>query len=190
LSIRKWRVKALFYNVTIKCLKTSDFSMLTRIYLTRLCAIALVSASFFATNGAHAAYAKYYRFGIWTASVMPDSFTGKNVCTLKAKGIYYRDGIVGFDFGERTDTQSAEFRINGGAVQYARDFDTEVKSDKLFYETGPLENPDSGRVNLPAKLFANAKFIYVRPSERTDAKRFRLDGLAEATAFIKSKNCL
>ena len=140
-------------------------------------------------SNALAAKTHTYHFGVWRIQMRYDAFTGTTSCTMKSGNLNYANHVITFEFGGATVTDAAIFRVNNGPVQSAGAFQDEVKSTELFYNPGPLENPGDGKVRLPEKLFTEAAFVDIRPTEQGRVKHFRLDGFPAALAFMQQRGC-
>lgn len=130
------------------------------------------------------------RFGQFAVHMRYDRFTGTWDCRLKGRRVGYHGGVVSFHFDSNIETEQAEFRINGGAVQTAAVYRDQMDSLRLFSTIGPLDNPDKSDVRLPPDLFSDASYIDIRPNpDKHFIGHFNMDGFGAAFTFMKEHGC-
>ena len=125
----------------------------------------------------------------WTLLVERDRFNGGVSCRAFTRGITYESGLLTVDFGARTNTALAEYRVGGGAVHPAADHVLEAAGLGASFRSRDLANPSGGRVYLPVRVIGEAESLEVRPNPARHARQYSLVGLDAVRAEAQAQGC-
>lgn len=135
------------------------------------------------------ANAKTYHFGAWRVKVTHDRFANIDYCRVYGKNMTTKDGIVSLNFQHDIDTDEAWYRIDNAPAAQLSALRPQVDARAVFPERGPVENPSNGQAKFPVELLLRASIVDIRTPHPGWVKRFHTDGLDQALAFSKERNC-
>jgi hypothetical protein len=147
--------------------------------------MALLLAGAAAMLAGCASGARSYAVEGWRVRIKEDRFSASRSCSITRHSVSVSQGWAVFQFGERSDTSSAVYRIDNGAPVQAIMPD----ADRLTDNMSQLTNPSGGRVKVPLDQLTLARQVQIRPSGRDRARSFDVAGLGDAVAFAARRNC-
>ena len=125
----------------------------------------------------------------WTLVVAKDRFTGQIDCTIRARALTYRNGVLTFRFGHSVDTANALFRVEGGPARSVGEVAVEAAGQGASFLTANTRNPSNGEVRLPLSEVEGRRSVAIRPNLHAPVRTFSLDGFGAALAAAAGKSC-
>jgi hypothetical protein len=131
-----------------------------------------------------------HRLDGWTYVVAVDRFTGGRRCEIRQKAVTIRAGVATFDFGRRTDTRYAYYRLDDLAPRGVADLALDLRrAGAPAIASDDLKNPSGGLVRMPLTTLLGAQRIAIRADQRRDARVFDLRGLKAVMDAAKADGC-
>lgn len=131
-----------------------------------------------------------HRLEGWTYVVAVDRFTGGRRCEIRRKSVSIRDGVATFDFGRRTDTRHAYYRLDDQSPRSVAALALDLRrAGAPAVVSDDLKNPSGGLVRAPLAILLGAQRIAIRADPRRNARVFDLQGLGAAIDAVKAQGC-
>lgn len=125
----------------------------------------------------------------WVLEVRQDNFTGAKSCTIKARDMTYRHGVLTFRFGTSVDTANALYRVDQGPARSVGVVAPEAAGLGAEFKSRNTKNPSNGRVHLPTSQLQAAQTVSIRPNPGRRPQTFRLTGFETALSAARTQGC-
>jgi hypothetical protein len=127
--------------------------------------------------------------GEWRFVAHQDRFSGRTICTLRARSAFYERGVVMFSLPPRENVTDALFRVDDGPALAVRDNDLEIARAGLpIYQDdkGPL---DHGLGRIPQHYLHGARKVSFQTRQGGRTYQFKVTGLDSALAAALASGC-
>ncbi len=132
---------------------------------------------------------RHERVGQWLLTVTRDPFAQTTVCDLRGRSMLLARGAMTFYFGGKTETLDALYKVDDGRAVSWRVNAVALAASGALTQSEDLANPSGGRVAVPVKTLAGARYISIRPSLHVRARVYSVADLPAALARADADGC-
>ncbi len=153
-------------------------------------ALALAVTTFFYNPHPHPQVAKRtYHLRAWTLVVGHDKFTDEITCSLFARRVRYRPGVLIFHLRDGLETTHAVFRTDDGATTPVSRAFHQLESAGYFPRRGWIDRAAGGDVALPPSYLEGARRVWIRASPRQTPSLFEIGDFDEVLDRAQDLGC-